>query len=63
MSSTEDSIVLVTLEGSVTPCVVLARGARCMVRLTPKVQRLIDRGFVVEVDRQVLSGKRVRRGK
>lgn len=39
----------VTIEGSITPSAVLARGERRTVRLTERVQRLIDRGFVVVV--------------
>lgn len=50
--SSSKSKVIVTIEGSVTPSVVLARGARRTVVLTDKVQKLIDRGFVVVVDRQ-----------
>jgi hypothetical protein len=51
MSSSEP-VVVVTIEGSTTPSVMLARGAQRTVRLTPTVQRLIDRGFVTEVARQ-----------
>lgn len=40
----------VTIEGSLTPCVELPRGERRTVALTPHVERLIKRGFVVVVD-------------
>ena len=40
----------VTIEGSATPCVELARGVRRTVQLTDRVQALIDRGFVIVVD-------------
>lgn len=40
----------VTIEGSIQPSDQLARGERRTVALTPRVQRLIDRGFVVVVD-------------
>lgn len=40
----------ITIEGSILPSDQLARGERRTVALTPHVQRLIDRGFVVVVD-------------
>ncbi|UJE15676.1 hypothetical protein SEA_LIGMA_21 [Gordonia phage Ligma] len=40
----------VTIEGSIQPSDQLARGERRTVALTPRVQRLIDRGFVIVVD-------------
>lgn len=41
----------VTIEGSVTPAVgILARGEQRTVALTPYVQDLIDKGFVVVVE-------------
>ena len=41
----------VIIEGSTTPASgVLARGERKTVQLTPRVQRLINRGFVVVVE-------------
>ena len=39
-------ITAVTIEGSLTPSVHLARGERKTVQLTPFIQKLIDRGFV-----------------
>lgn len=39
----------VTIEGSLTPCSELRTGERRTVQLTERVQRLIDRGFVVLV--------------
>lgn len=39
----------VTIEGSLTPCSELRTGQRRTVQLTERVQRLIDRGFVVVV--------------
>lgn len=40
----------VTIEGSITPSAVLARGQRRTVRMTDRIQRLIDRGYVVLVE-------------
>jgi hypothetical protein len=54
MSSSEQPVVVVTIEGSTTPSVVLARGVQRTVRLTPTVQRLIDRGYVIVMKREVL---------
>jgi hypothetical protein len=53
--SSSDEIVVVTIEGSTTPCVILPTGRRQTVRLTPTVQGLINRGFVVLVDRQTIN--------
>ncbi|UYL88133.1 hypothetical protein SEA_EVAA_22 [Gordonia phage Evaa] len=39
----------VTIEGSITPSVLLARGERRTVARTARIDRLIARGFVVEV--------------
>ena len=39
----------VTIEGSLTPSVFLAKGQRRTVQLTEQVQQLIDRGYVVLV--------------
>jgi hypothetical protein len=50
MSSSKRPVV--TIEGSVTPSVILPRGQRRTVTLTDRVQRLIERGFVVVVDWQ-----------
>lgn len=44
MSSASKTVV--TIEGSVTPSVVLPRGERKTVVLTSRIQKLIDRGFV-----------------
>lgn len=54
MSSSEP-VVVVTIEGSLTPSVILPTGAQRTVRLTPSVQRLIDRGFVTVTNRETLS--------
>lgn len=40
----------VTIEGSQTPSVFLAKGQRRTVQLTDRVQRLIDAGFVIVVE-------------
>ncbi|WAB09199.1 hypothetical protein SEA_LITTLEMUNCHKIN_23 [Gordonia phage LittleMunchkin] len=40
----------VTIEGSLSPSTELARGERRTVALTDRVQRLVDRGFVIIVD-------------
>lgn len=40
---------IVTIEGSLTPSVGLARGERRTCQLTEHVQRLIDRGYVTVV--------------
>jgi len=53
MSSSE--VVVVTIEGSATPSQLLPRGQQQTVRLTSVVQALIDRGFVVELDRSVVN--------
>lgn len=53
MSSSEK--VIVTIRGSVTPSVALPRGAERTVLLTPKVQRLIDRGYVTVTKREVIA--------
>jgi len=45
----------VTIEGSATPSQLLPRGQQQTVRLTSVVQALIDRGFVVELDRSVVN--------
>jgi len=45
---------VVTIQGSTTPSVVLARGEQRTVRLTPTVQRLIDRGYVIVTSRTIL---------
>jgi len=37
------------------PSVVLARGETRTVALTPRIQRLIDKGWVEEVSRQVIK--------
>jgi hypothetical protein len=52
--SSSDPVVVVTIQGSATPSVVLARGVQRTVRLTPTVQRLIDRGYVTVTAREVL---------
>lgn len=44
------SVRKVTIEGSLTPSVVLPRGERRTVALTDRVQRLIDRGFVILIE-------------
>jgi hypothetical protein len=41
----------VTIEGSQTPSVELKRGHRRTVRMTPRIQRLVDKGFVIVVSR------------
>ena len=46
-----DSVVIVTIEGSLTPSVVLPRGETRTVQLTPRIQRLIDGGFVIVKER------------
>lgn len=53
MSSSE--VVVVTIEGSLTPSEILPRGVRRTVRLTPTVQDLIDRGFVTVTERRVVQ--------
>ena len=45
------SKVVVTIQGSVTPSVVLPRGETKTVVLTPRIQKLIDRGFVTVVEK------------
>lgn len=40
----------VTIEGSISPSTYLARGERATVQRTEKIDRLIERGFVVVVD-------------
>lgn len=40
----------VTIEGSATPSAILGRGQRRTVAYTPRIKRLIARGFVVVVD-------------
>ena len=47
--------MVVTIEGSTTPSVLLPTGVRQTVRLTPTVQVLINRGFVTVTARTVLS--------
>ena len=47
--------VRVTIEGSVTPSVILPRGQRRTVMLTDRIQRLIDRGFVVVISREEVT--------
>lgn len=42
----------VTIEGSLSPSVNLPRGERRRVQLTPEVQRGIDRGYYVVVERR-----------
>lgn len=37
---------VVTITGSITPSVALARGVSRTVTLTPRIQRLIDKGYV-----------------
>jgi hypothetical protein len=54
MSSSEP-ITVVTIVGSATPSQLLPRGQQQTVRLTSVVQALIDRGFVVELDRSVVN--------
>lgn len=57
-----ESNVIVTIEGSITPCVALKRGESRTVQLTPKIQRLIDRGFVVVTQRhEIASSKPAKR--
>lgn len=51
-SVSQEPITVVTIEGSATPSQLLPRGQQQTVRLTSVVQALIDRGFVVELDRQ-----------
>lgn len=53
--SSSDPVVVVTIQGSTTPSVVLARGEQRTVRLTPTVQRLIDRGYVTVTSRTTLQ--------
>lgn len=43
-------MAVVTIEGSLSPSALLARGERRTVQLTERVQRLIDAGFVKVVD-------------
>ena len=50
-----EPVTVVTIVGSATPSQLLPRGQQQTVRLTSVVQALIDRGFVVELDRQVIS--------
>lgn len=40
----------VTIEGSITPSAILPRGHRRTVQMTARIQRLIDRGYVVLVE-------------
>lgn len=40
----------VTIEGSITPSAALGRGQRRTVRMTDRVQKLIDKGFVILVE-------------
>lgn len=54
MSSSEP-VVVVTIEGSLTPSVILPTGAQRTVRLTPAVQGLINRGFVTVMNREVIT--------
>ena len=49
------SKVVVTIRGGLMPSVVLARGETRTVALTPRIQRLIDKGWVEEVSRQVIK--------
>lgn len=42
----------ITIEGSHTPSVILARGERRTVVRTPRIDRLIARGYLVVVDEQ-----------
>lgn len=53
--SNSDSKVIVTIEGSVMPSVVLPRGETRTVALTPRIQRLIDRGFVIVKERHTVK--------
>ena len=39
-----------TIEGSLTPSAFLARGERRTVQHTPRIDRMVHRGFVVVVD-------------
>lgn len=52
MSSSE---VIVTITGSITPSVVLPKGETRTVALTPRIQRLIDRGYVTELARHEIA--------
>lgn len=53
--SSSSEVVLVTIEGSLTPSVLLPTGEQRTVRLTETVQRLISRGFVTVTNREVIS--------
>lgn len=50
------SKVVVTIKGSLTPSVVVPRGEERTVILTPRIQRLIDRGYVTVTERHVVKG-------
>lgn len=54
MPSSEPQVV-VTIVGSPTPSVILPRGQSRTVVLTPRVQRLIDRGFVTVTERSEIA--------
>lgn len=61
MSSSEPTVI-VTLEGSLTPCVALARGEQITVPLDDTWQRRIDRGFVTIVKwQEIPPAKRTRK--
>ena len=49
MSSSKKPKV-VTIRGTLTPCVELPRGETCTLTLTDRIQVLIDSGFVEVVD-------------
>jgi len=49
------SKTVVTIKGSTTPCVKLARGETRTVVLTTEVQRLIDKGFVIVTERHTIA--------
>ena len=50
-----EPVVIVTIEGSLTPSVVLPRGETRTVQLTPRIQRLIDGGFVTVTARTEIA--------
>lgn len=52
------SKTIVTIVGSITPSVILPRGEERTVLLTPRVQRLIDRGYVTVTKREEIAAPR-----
>lgn len=53
--SSSDPVVVVTIEGSPTPCVILPTGVQRTVRLTPAVQALINRGYVTVRNSEIIE--------